>query len=280
MTTTHQWQISGSDGQPIFGNAHVPESGARGVLVICHGFKGYKDYGFFPRLARRAAQRGLIAHRFNFSHSGMTNATDTFERPDLFAKDTWGRQIFDLHQVSRAVREGALPGRNGSDLNISWFGHSRGGVTVLLAASRQSPYSINRIIAASAPHSACHLDEAQRALLRRQGDLESPSSRTGQRLLIGPDWLDELEADPDAFDPLRAIKAITCPILLIHGDADETVPVDAARLLHGATGGRARLEIVRNGTHTFNAPNPLPSDQPGPDQTRSMIESVVTFALE
>ena len=53
-------------------------------MLIAHGFKGYKDYGMFPRLARVAAETGFVAHRFNFSHSGMTDRIATFEHPDLF----------------------------------------------------------------------------------------------------------------------------------------------------------------------------------------------------
>ena len=58
MSTT-QWTLPGADGQPILGNTHVPDDsrGAppAGVLIVAHGFKGYKDYGFFPRLAQSAA---------------------------------------------------------------------------------------------------------------------------------------------------------------------------------------------------------------------------------
>jgi len=81
------WSIPGSGGEAILGNTHLPSSEPIGVGVIAHGFKGYKDYGMFPRIASTCASAGLIAHRFNFSHSGMTPRTQTFERPDLFEKD-------------------------------------------------------------------------------------------------------------------------------------------------------------------------------------------------
>jgi len=50
------WSIEGADGQPILGDTHLPEAPPRGVLVICHGFKGYKDYGFFPPSGRRGGE--------------------------------------------------------------------------------------------------------------------------------------------------------------------------------------------------------------------------------
>jgi len=271
------WSIEGADGQTILGDTHLPEAPPRGVLVICHGFKGYKDYGFSPHLADVAARRGLIAHRFNFSHSGMTNNVETFERPDLFEQDTWGKQMTDLDRVAAAVRDGVLPG-DAVGLTMTWFGHSRGGVTVLLTASRGGTNRPDRIVAAAAPHSACFLDDEQRRTLRAQGYLESPSSRTGQSLRLGKAWLDEIEADPDRLDPVRAIGSLSCSVLLIHGEADVSVPIDCAHVLSRAAPSATQLTVIAGATHTFNAPNPMPPDRP-PPQTTQMVEAVADFAL-
>jgi uncharacterized protein len=87
------WTIPGAENQPIYGTTHLPDGShgsPRSVVIIAHGFKGYKDYGMFPRIAHQCAEAGLVAHRFNFSHSGMTNHIDTFERPDLFERDPAG----------------------------------------------------------------------------------------------------------------------------------------------------------------------------------------------
>ena len=67
MTIEH-WSIPGANGQSIFGTTHLPDTASEslGVLLLCHGFRGYKDYGFLPRLARQACQQGLITHRFPF----------------------------------------------------------------------------------------------------------------------------------------------------------------------------------------------------------------------
>ncbi len=271
MNHHESWTLQGADGQIIYGNTHRPASGrALATLVICHGFKGYKDYGFFPYLAEAAAAAGLIAHRFNFSHSGMTNQLDTFERPDLFERDTWGRQIADLQAV--------IEQRAAADhLPIVLFGHSRGGDSVLLTAAGMSG-RLAGVVTAAAPDTTCPLDEDQKQLLRSEGRMASPSSRTGQMLYVGREWLTEMEADPQRFDLLRAIAAIDCPKLLIHGRADETVPVAAAYHLSQAGGANTELLILAAG-HTFNCRNPHPADQSLPGATQQMIEATVNFAL-
>jgi len=274
MPKVHEWSIPGSDGQAILGNAHLPDQTPRGVLLIAHGFKGYMDYGFMPRLADLASQAGLIAHRFNFSHSGMTRAFETFERPDLFEQDTWSKQVYDLSQIVGAVEQGELAGKG---LPIVLFGHSRGGVTSLLAASRLGE-RVAGVIAAAAPDYTCNLDEATREMLHRVGRLPSPSGRTGQELMVGKGWLEEIEAVPDAFDPKLAIAKITRPIALIHGSGDTTVPVEAAHALHAANPSHSTLSVLDGASHVFDAPNPLPPKQDLPPATKALLDQTIEAA--
>lgn len=270
-----EWVIPGSGGQPIYGNTHLPGGEPAGVLICAHGFKGYKDYGFIPALCRHAADAGLIAHRFNFSHSGMTNRIETFERADLFENDRWSRQIEDLgHVFAIAQGDASLP--------RVLFGHSRGGVASTLFAGRNRPEMLAGLIAAAAPDYACNLDESAREQLRAEGRLLSPSGRTGQALYVGAGWLEEIERDPAGYDPIAAASRVACPMLILHGDADETVPASCAMKLHAAATPRSTLAVVRGANHVFNAPNPLPADTPiasYPLQTRELVRRSIDFAL-
>ncbi len=289
MPTTQaitDWTLPGSNDQPIFGSTHLPpaDQPPRGVMILCHGFKGYKDYGFIPPLAQAAADHGLIAHRFNFSHSGVTHDHETFARPDLFEQDTWGKQIHDLHAVGAATAAGRLPGGATDPLPVVWFGHSRGGVTVLLACARLLDYPNAAplpagLIAAAAPDTTCSLDPDQARRLRQRGYIESPSSRTGQVLRIGKPWLDEIEQDPEQFDPLIAVGKIERPILLIHGSDDQTVPPRASRRLAAAAKQQDTLTFKQmpSASHTFQSPNPLPLDQTPPPITQQMIDLAIQF---
>lgn len=277
------WSIPGAAGQTIFGTTHLPEldSEALGVLIICHGFKGYKDYGFFPQLAEQASRQGLIAHRFNFSHSGVTPEFETFARPELFERDTWDKQIEDLQAVHIASAT-ALPGATSEPLPTVWYGHSRGGVTVLLTASRQVDArtgSPTGIVSAAAPCRNSSLTAEQTKLMHQLGYIETPSSRTGQMLRMGKQWLDEIEENPTALDPLLAIAQVRCPILLIHGDSDQTVPIDDAHRYQTNAKNRFQLEILPGASHVFNAPNPLPVTDSPPPATQKMIDLSVAFAI-
>jgi pimeloyl-ACP methyl ester carboxylesterase len=211
----------------------------------------------------------MYALRFNFSHCGMANNLATFDRGsnfdrlDLFERDTWGKQIEDLTNVAAATAAARIPGIDDADLPQVFFGHSRGGVTALLTASRLGAGGGGHaqpagVVVAAAPARACSLDEAQKQQLGSVGYLESPSTRTGQMLRIGRRWLREIEREPQAFDPKIATERLACPLLIVHGSSDETVPVRDAHALRAAAGERAEFLVVPDAGHTFNASNPMP----------------------
>ncbi|MEX2671636.1 MAG: alpha/beta fold hydrolase [Phycisphaeraceae bacterium] len=291
MARQLDWELAGSDDQTIYGTSHLPEDEAIGVLLIAHGFKGYKDYGPFPYLAEQAAQRGLIAHRFNFSHSGMTRNVETFERPDLFERDTFSRQVEDLWTVAAAADAGEIAGAlPAGGLPQVWFGHSRGGVTALCAAGQRASRdgadltlavpAPQGVISAAAPATATHLQPEQVDMLRRAGRVASPSARTGQLLMIGRDWLMDIESQGESLDPYAMARQAECSVLIIQGSADTNVSLEEGRRLSSAAGERATLEIIDGASHTFNCPNPLPTNEAPPRATEQLAALSCAFAVQ
>ena len=67
---TETFEIPCKDGLTVRGEVYPAES-SRGSVIICHGFKGFAHWAFFPYLARTLAQEGLTAITFDFSGSGI-----------------------------------------------------------------------------------------------------------------------------------------------------------------------------------------------------------------
>jgi len=270
-----QWTLAGAEGRALLGDAHIPDSPI-GVVCIVHGFLGYKDYGMFPRVAASFADAGFVAHRFNLSHSGMTRNTDTFERADLFERDTWMKQVHDVSAVVDAVRVGQLAGR---DLPIVLFGHSRGGLTSILSASRLNAEgrAVAGVITSATPSAACRMDEpSQKAVLER-GFAEVVSNRTGQTLRIDAAWLREQLDDPAAHDVCAHAGRVGAPVLIVHGRDDATVSADDAKELAHAAGSDEPV-IVPGGNHVFNTPNPMPDDAAPSPQLAMLLNVSIGFA--
>lgn len=54
---------------------------------------------------------------------------------------------------------------------------------------------------------------------------------------------------PDVYPTVDRIARVRCPVLIVHGDQDDIVPVDHGRALLAAATGNKRLEIVPDASH-------------------------------
>jgi pimeloyl-ACP methyl ester carboxylesterase len=247
MSST-QWKLQGSAGEYIHGTTSDSIATPTGVVLIAHGFKGYKDYGMFPWLARKLTEQGQLVHRFNFSHSGMTAGDGPFERPDLFERDTWNFQVDDLSILTREFSQEGLP--------MTLLGHSRGGVSCLLAAGRGA-VKVDGVISLSAPATCNPMVPTMQQELLLKGFIESPSSRTDQMLHVGRAFLQDQLDEPATHDLLPLVETIDSPILVIHGEVDPTVSVESAIAI-AAAGQSTTVVRVPDGDHVYNTPNPFP----------------------
>ena len=118
--------IEGAGGRPILADLRTLHPGhTRPLVIVCHGFLGYKRWGFFPYLSRRIAAAGFHTLTFSFSLNGVDEETGRIVRPEEFAANTVSSEIEDLEAICRFAREGALPHPvTGEGWGL--FGHSRG----------------------------------------------------------------------------------------------------------------------------------------------------------
>jgi pimeloyl-ACP methyl ester carboxylesterase len=233
--------------------------------VISHGFKGFKDWGFFPHLADRMARGGLTAVSFNFSSSGVGSEGDRFSEPDRFGHGTFGNDLRDLETVTQALASGILPGVPAPPSRVGLFGHSRGGGIAVLHAAAGG--SVEALVTWSAIASPRRWGPETIRLWRAAGKLDVTNQRTGEVLPLHLDALDELDRDTAGrLDIEAAAERLRLPWLIVHGEADETVSVREAQQLHRANGERAELLLVRRGSHTFGARHPWAGPTPELDQ--------------
>lgn len=108
---------------------------------------------------------------------------------------------------------------------------------------------------------------------RRRGTIEIVNQRTGERLPLATDILDDVERNADRLNVLAAASAVRVPWLVIHGGADESVPATDARDLAGRSSG-ARLLVVAGAGHTFGIKHPWSGATP---QFTSVLEATVDW---
>lgn len=239
------------------------EPGERPAVVLCHGFKGFMEWAFFPYLAALLADRGFVVIRFNLSGAGMLPGDDLVTDPDAFRANTHGRELADLLAVLEAAGETLAPGRV-DRTRLGLFGYSRGGGNAVLAAARH-PWN-ERVRALVTWASVAEFDRytpGQKEAWRRDGRLLVLNARTGQQLALGVGLLEELESRDD-LDVLAAARLVRAPWLIVHGEEDESVPVAEADRLAEASSGELPRELIRieGANHPFGARHPFVGPTP------------------
>lgn len=122
---------------------------------------------------------------------------------------------------------------------LSLVGHSVGAGACLLVASRRDDISAVVSLAAFS-----HPEFVMRVFLTRWPIPESLI----QLVLKYVQWVIGFRFDDIA--PVTSIAKITSPVLLVHGDADTTVPLDQAKLIYAASDkSRCELLVVPDAAH-------------------------------
>lgn len=255
------------EGDPLRGDLWVPERRAADVgLVVCHGFKGFKDWGFFPHLSRQLALRtGFLTASMNFTGCGIGEDPERFTELDRFARNTIGRELEDLEAVMDRLAAGRAGEADFEPVSrFGLFGHSRGGATVVLKAAARR--QVEALVTWSA---VAELERYEQRYMEQWEAGETAyvhNARTGQDMPLRRNLLDDLRGNRGRRDVLRAARTLATPWLVVHGEADEGVPVKDARQLAEAAGGNACLEIIPGAGHTLEAGHPFEGSNPKLDR--------------
>ena len=245
------FEIPCRDGLTIRGEVYKANS-PHGSVIICHGFKGFAHWAFFPYLGRRLAQDGLTAITFDFSGSGIGADRETFTEAEAFAGNTFSRELDDLELVEDfARRKQWINGKFGL------FGHSRGGGTAILYTAAADA-NVNSLVTWSAISYPNRWSREDVITWRKRGYTEITNSRTGQVMRLDTDLLDDVELNGTTKLNIEAAAAkVRVPWLIVHGTADETVPSSEAEHLHSLSLGVSTLRLIREASHGFDAKHPL-----------------------
>lgn len=205
---------------------------ARGAVILCHGMESDKNSEKLVFLSRALAARGILTLRFDFAYVG--------ESSGKFEEITCSGEVADL-AAAYALVQNRHPGKT------AIFGSSMGGTVALLFAAQEP--DVAALVTLAAPF---HPENFPTRMLTsqqlRQWRERGFSIYNGQRLNC------TLLEDLEKIDVPGAARKVRCPALILHGDADEVVPVDEAYELHDCLAGPKRLSILQGNDHRLSEP--------------------------
>ena len=228
------------------------------AIIICHGFKGFKDWGFFPYLAEVLADAGCATICFNFSRNGVGSDPYNFTDLDKFADNNYSHELNDIDVVFQAIKNKNLGNGIINIENIGLLGHSRGGGVALLYCSRNT--EISAMVTWSSISTVDRYSKEDLSSWKNKGYVEIENKRTKQLMRMNRILIDDIEKNKKTLDILSAASKIDVPSLIIHGEMDEAVPLaEGQQIFDNLTTAEKQIEIIEKGSHTFNITHPMDS---------------------
>jgi len=260
MRTIVDFILTGAGhGRPFAADATYLTTGQpKPIVVFVHGFKGFKDWGHFGLLAGFFAEQGFVFVKLNLSHNGVViGGTGDLEDLAAFGNNNFSLELDDLGQLLDALHTpGAtpLPATELAPSRLYLMGHSRGGALVLLKAAEDARV---RAVATWAAVADLHPRWPAEVLAQweREGVLHVLNKRTGQQLPMYYQIAEDFFAHRTRLDLPQLMPGLRQPVLLIHGDADETVPLAAVYQLQ-ASQPSAEVLVVPSAGHQFGGAHP------------------------
>lgn len=269
--------VVGSEGKPMLVRILMPENYQGKILVVMlHGFKGFMDWGHFPMFAQELCNQGFPVVQFNFSHNGTSpTSPKEFVEEEAFGNNNYSKELYDLQQVLDALQnEETLLQHKVDTQNIALIGHSRGGgISVLTAANDKR---IAKLITwASVAELGAFFGKEILDEWKDNGVIYSYNSRTQQQLPLYFQLYEDVQNNEVALNIKAAISQLEIPVQIVHGTADYTVPVEAAKELHQLCPG-SELIIVEDANHTLGGKHPW-EEKELPKHTFQILRETIRF---
>ena len=247
------------------------------VVIFCHGYKGYKDWGAWNLVAERFAEEGYFFLKFNFSHNGGT-PNNPIDFPDLeaFAQNNFSKELDDLEDILNFISNTDNFGNELNQNHISLIAHSRAAGIILIKASEE-PRVKNVITWAGVSDfkARFQIGSSQFNDWKEKGITYIENSRTKQLMPHYFQFFQDFSANENRLTIKLAVKKLNIPLLVLQGSDDNTVIEGEASLLHQWSP-KSELEIIKNGDHSFGTIHPWEESEL-PKDLHKVVEKSIAF---
>jgi len=246
------------------------------VVIFCHGYKGFKDWGAWNLVAENFAKNDFFFIKMNFSHNGGT-VDQPIDFPDLeaFGNNNFIKELYDLESVINWTIKNKEIRKEINSEDISLIGHSRGGAIVLIEASENK--NISKVITWGGVSDFNARFPSGEVLQewRKKGVVYIENARTKQKMPHYIQFYNSYKENENRLNIKNAVQNLNIPYLIIHGSNDETVLIGEADNLYSWNSNN-QISIIENANHTFDSKHPWDSTNL-PDNLNLTVNESVQF---
>ncbi len=206
------------------------------IIILCHGFTTGKDGNTFTRLEKILNENGISSFRFDFFGHG--------ESEGKFEEVTTSEAVDDILNAIRFLKDSGYR-------KMGIIGSSFGGLASIIAVSSRTDVYVLALKSPVSDYSDMSIaqqDKQQRDPWKEKGFV-SFTNGDGRERRLNYSFFEDAEKIK-GYESARKIKL---PALIVHGDKDETVPVEqsikTASLIENC-----RLEIIEGADHRYSNP--------------------------
>ena len=276
----HTFQIQSIDG-PVAVDLFLPpmeDDMPFPVIVYCHGFKGFKNWGFIPHIHEYFSAGNFAVITFNYARNGVVDNDDIVTQELQFAGNTVTSELNSMKAVGDWLKESAQRYRLDRE-HVTWLGHSRGGANVIVFANLYPNY-VEKIVAWNPiPSYQWLFKHVDKQRWQQEKSVPITNTRTGQVLPLDYGVWADLLAHEEEYDVVENCRVLGRPLLIVHGELDDVVPAETSLPLYEACVHSLRM-IVSNAGHTFNVSHPCSGIEAFSTELWIALDNTMSFIEE
>ena len=272
--------LEGIHNKPILTDVFYKEDGKpKQIIIFCHGYKGFKDWGAWSLMAEAFAKAGFFFIKFNFSHNGGTDK-DPIDFPDLeaFGNNNYTKELDDLETVIDWISNHS-EFKNEANINaINLFGHSRAGGIVTIKAEEDSRIKKVITLAGVSDFGTRTVTSGGLENWKKEGVKYILNGRTKQQMPHFYQFYEDFKLNEERLTIKRAVENLQIPHLIIHGDNDTSISVEEAKIQQ-KWNSQSKLEIIEGANHVFNTKHPW-EEKILPNHLLEVVDKCCNFIVD
>ena len=211
------------------------------AVIICHGFKGYKEQGHLKTLATSLTNNGFVVLRFDFTN-------EVGESYGKLENIQFSQELQDLESVISYISKQKFV----DSQKIGLAGHSLGSQVVFHYAPSDKRVKVLAGLAGSYIRGKGTTNIEKNVLkqfgaAKKSGFFYVYSKRVKKGYKIKTDFYYDLIKH----NTLAQVKKIKVPTLVLHGTKDSTVSISNSKKIYKLLKQPKKLAVIKGAPHTW-----------------------------